>query len=213
MALNNKMDAPERLEAGEQLAYIEGMIREGRKTTEYWGWSLVLWGISYLVATAWGNLPAAGRSAAWAWPVTMIIASVLMASIAIFKKKGQPMTTRSRALTAVWSAAGFGIFLYAFPTAFAGRYGDGHTYTATIEILLGVAQIGAGIILRWRIQIIIGALWWIASLITTFTHTSLGVSAPFLAATFICFIGFGTYLMIREARDKAALRSGQVAHA
>lgn len=213
MAQAGQLGNSERFEASEQLAYIDGMIREGRKTTEYWGWSLVLWGTAYLVAIAWASTPAAGRSAAWAWPVTMVLASVLTASIAGSKKRGKPMNTRSRALTAVWAVAGLGIFFYAFPTTFAGRYGDGHTFTATIEILLGVAQIANGIILRWRTEIIIGALWWVASLVTTFTHTNLGVAAPFLAATIICFIGFGSYLMIREARDKAALRDGQVAHA
>ncbi len=213
MAQAGQLKSHQEFEASEQLAYIEGMIREGRKTTEYWGWSLVLWGTAYLVAIAWGSLPAAGRSAAWAWPVTMVVASVLMASISISKKRGKPMNTRSRALTAVWAVAGFGIFLYAFPTVFVGRYGDGHTFTATIEILLGVAQIASGIILRWRTEIIVGALWWVASLVTTFTHTDNGVSIPFLAATFICFIGFGSYLMVREARDKAALKEGQVAHA
>jgi hypothetical protein len=213
MAQAGQLDNHGRQEAGEQLAYIEEMIREGRKTTEYWGWSLVLWGTAYLVAIAWGNLPGAGRSVQWAWPVTMFLATVLMISISSSKKRGRPMTTRSRAISAVWATVGCGIFLYAFPTAFAGRYGDGHTFTAGIEILLGVAQIACGIILRWRVQIAVGALWWIASLITTFTHTNLGVAAPFLAATFICFIGFGSYLMIREARDKAALRQGRVAHA
>lgn len=213
MAHAGQLNSHEELNAGEQLAFIEGMIREGRKTTEYWGWSLVLWGTAYLVATGWASTPAAGRSAAWAWPVTMILASVLTASIAVSKKRGQPMTMRSRALTAVWVAVGCGLLLYCFPTVAAGRYGDGHTFTATIEILLGVAQIANGVILRWRTEIIIGALWWVASLVTTFTHTNLGVAAPFLLATFICFIGFGSYLMIREARDKAALREGQVAHA
>ena len=212
MAQAEMMGGHDREGASDQLVFIEEMIREGRKSTEYWGWCLVLWGTAYLVAIAWGNL-ATGRSADWAWPVTMIVASVLTGSIAARKKQGKPMTMRSRALSAVWATVGCGIFLYAFPTAFAGRYGDGHTFTATIEILLGIAQIACGIILRWRVQTVIGALWWVASLITTFTHTNLGVSAPFLTATFVCFIGFGSYLMIREARDKAALREGQVAHA
>lgn len=213
MTATNDMASPNRLEANEQLAYIESMIREGRKTTEYWGWSLVLWGTSYLVATGWASTPAAGRSAAFAWPVVMTLASVLTALIAISKKRGAPMTTRSRALTGIWVAVGCALLLYCFPTVAAGRYGDGHTFTATIEILLGAAQIANGIILRWRSEIVIGSLWWIASLITTFTHTNAGVAIPFLGATFICFIGFGSYLMIREARDKAALREGQVAHA
>lgn len=213
MAQTGQFENQEQLEASEQLVYIENMIREGRRTTEYWGWSLVLWGTAYLLATAWTNLPLAGRSALWAWPVTMSLAGFLTWRIAATKKRGKPVTVRTRALSTVWITAGFGIMLFAFPTVIAGRYGDGHTFTATIEILLGVAQIASGIILRWRAEILVGALWWVASMVTTFTHTDLGVAVPFIAATLICLIGFGTYLMVREARDTDALRAGQVAHA
>jgi hypothetical protein len=41
----------------------------------------------------------------------------------------------------------------------------------------------------------------------------MGLLVPFVAATIVLQIGFGAYLMVCEARDKARLRTGQVAHA
>ncbi len=35
----------------------------------------------------------------------------------------------------------------------------------------------------------------------------------FLAATLVCMIGFGIYLMVRESRAKAQARAGLVRHA
>ena len=48
------------------------MIAEGRRTTESWGWTFVLWGVAYYVAIAWAAL---GHSTL-AWPVTMIAAGI-----------------------------------------------------------------------------------------------------------------------------------------
>jgi hypothetical protein len=39
------------------------------------------------------------------------------------------------------------------------------------------------------------------------------VAYIFLAAVMVCNIGFGTYLMIRESRDKARARAAEVQHA
>ena len=40
-------------ELNDRLALIERMIAEGRRTTESWGWTFVLWGVVYYVAIAW----------------------------------------------------------------------------------------------------------------------------------------------------------------
>ena len=43
---------PEELELKDRLNLIETMIAEGRRTTESWGWTFVLWGVAYYVAMA-----------------------------------------------------------------------------------------------------------------------------------------------------------------
>ena len=62
-------------------------------------------------------------------------------------------------------------------------------------------------------QVAIGGVWWSAALVANLTQTADGAAVPFLVATLICNIGFGGYLMYLEARDKARIRAGQVAHA
>jgi hypothetical protein len=90
---------------------------------------------------------------------------------------------------------------------------DGHSYLAAIEILLGVAQLTSGLLLRWKLQMFVGLGWWVAAVVSIFTQSTMGLLVPFVAATIVLQIGFGAYLMVCEARDKARLRTGQVAHA
>ena len=40
----------------DRLSLIETMIAEGRRTTESWGWTFVLWGVAYYVAIAWSSM-------------------------------------------------------------------------------------------------------------------------------------------------------------
>ena len=60
-------------ELKDRLSLIESMIAKGRRNTESWGWTFVLWGAVYYLAIAWS---AWGHSV-WAWPVTMLIAVIV----------------------------------------------------------------------------------------------------------------------------------------
>jgi hypothetical protein len=213
MAQQAHFDNPLQQEASEQLALIESMIREGRKTTSYWGWVFVLWGVAYFIAMAWGSALVTAGTAIWAWPVTMTVTGLATGFISHWRNKGNPQTTKSRAIGGVWMAVGWGICLFAFPIILAHRFGDGHAFVGAIEILLGVANISSGFLLRWKLQTAVGLIWWTAALVTEVTQGGLYLGIAFIAATLICNIGFGSYLMVMEARDKARLRSGQVAHA
>ena len=42
-------------ELKDRLNLIETMIAEGRRKTESWGWTFVLWGVAYYVAIAWSS--------------------------------------------------------------------------------------------------------------------------------------------------------------
>ena len=90
------------LELTERLRLIESMIAEGRRSTRQWGWTFVLWGVAYLVATAWATW-----SKSWpAWPVTMTVTAVLSGVIANRITRGHPETALGRAIGAVWIAMG-----------------------------------------------------------------------------------------------------------
>ena len=196
-------------EIGQRIAMIESMMREGRRRTEYWGWNFLLWGVAYLVAVGWSSfLP--GRMLAW--PVTMIFAVLLTILIARKRMRHEPKTDRSRALGAIWMGMGWGIFAFAFPAAYSGHF-EAHSFMAAIEAMLGIGHVASGLTLRWPVQIAVGGLWWVAAIVSCFVPTNNGVAYIFLGAVLVCNIGFGTYLMIRESRDRARAQRAGVQHA
>jgi len=195
----------------ERLALIESMMQAGRKSTEYWGWNFLLWGIAYLVAVAWSSFLPHGGGPLLAWPITMIFATLLTIGIARRRTRNKPRSEKSRALQAIWTAMGCGIFVFAFPVAFSGHY-QPQSFMAAIEVMLGIAHVASGSFLRWPLQIVVGALWWVAAIASCFVNGN-GIAYVFLAATFVRMIGFGIYLMIRESRDKARARGAEVQHA
>lgn len=194
-------------EIGERIALIETMMREGRRSTEYWGWNFLLWGIAYFVAVGWSSLLPHAGGPLLAWPVTMTVAVVLTIVIARRRAGRRPRTEKSRALQAMWTAMGWGIFLFAFPVAFSGHY-QAQSFMAAIEVMLGIAHVASGAFLRWTVQSVVGALWWAAAVASCFVSGN-SVGYIFLAATLVCNIGFGIYLMAREGRERA----GEVQHA
>jgi len=196
-------------EIGERIALIEAMMRSGRRSTEYWGWNFLLWGVAYLVAVGWSNLLPRGGGSGLAWPVTMIFAVLLTIGIARRRMRNKPRTEKSRGIHAIWTAVGSGIFVFAFPVAYSGHF-QTQAFIAAIEVMLGIAHVGSGIFLRWTTQIVVGALWWTAAVASCFVSEN-ATAIIFLIATLICNIGFGIYLMIRESRDRA--RAGAVQHA
>lgn len=198
-------------ELGERIALIESMMREGRRSTEYWGWNFLLWGIAYLVAVGWSSFLPHGGGPLLAWPVTMIFAVLLTVGIARRRTRNRPRSEKSRGILAIWTGVGCGIFVFAFPVAFTGHY-QGQSFIAAIEAMLGIAHVASGTFLRWPMQIAVGALWWAAAIASCFVEGN-GIAYVFLAATFVCNICFGIYLMIRESRDKARGQAGQVQHA
>jgi hypothetical protein len=198
-------------ELRERIALIESMMRAGRKSTEYWGWNFLLWGIAYFVAVAWSSLLPRAGGPLLAWPITMIFAVLLTVGIARRRTRNKPRTEMSRGLQAIWTAMGCGIFVFAFPVAFSGHV-QAQSFMAAIEAMLGIAHVASGSFLRWPLQIVVGALWWVAAIASCFVNDN-GIAYVFLAATFVCNICFGIYLMIRESRDKARAQAAQVQHA
>lgn len=118
---------------------------------------------------------------------------------------------KSRALQAIWTAMGLGIFVFAFPVAWSGHF-QAQSFMAGIEAMLGIAHVASGSFLRWPLQIVVGAAWWVAAIASCFVKGN-GIGYVFLAATFVCNIGFGIYLMVRESREKARAGAGEVQHA
>jgi peptidoglycan/LPS O-acetylase OafA/YrhL len=179
-----------------RLELIEQMMAEGRRSTEKWGWSFVLWGVAYYVAAAWATL---GHSD-YAWPVTMIATGAISGIFFSRTKHGQPPTTLGRALGAIWSGMGISLFVVLIALGLGGHY-DAHVYMAIIGAMLAVANGASGLILKWKMQLACAIVWLGAGVAGCF-GTDTQVSIVFLTATFFCQIVFGAYVMISEARRR-----------
>lgn len=195
----------------DRLDLIECMIIEGRRKTESWGWTFLLWGVAYFVAILWASIGGAfsiwGAHTGLAWPITMIAAVVLTIAFGVRKGKGKPETTMGRAIVSIWISLGISMLLIFPSLAMTGRL-DEHSFVAIVAAMLGVANGASGIFLRWKSQFACAVIWWITSVAACFgSDTQLTII--FLSALFLCQIVFGIYAMMMESRR----RQREIAHA
>lgn len=196
----------------ERVRLIESMMAEGRRKTERWGWTFVLWGVAYYVAIVWATWGAGlsvwgAGSRQLAWPVTMIAACLVTIAIGARQGRGGPATTLARTISSVWSCVGVSGILIFPALAISGRL-DQHGFVAIIGAMLGVANGASALILRWKMQLACAVVWWLTTVIACFGSAA-QLTAVFLTALFLCQIVFGVYAMISESRR----RQSGVAHA
>jgi hypothetical protein len=194
----------------ERVRLIESMMAEGRLRTMRWGWTFVLWGLAYLVATAWssGWVGAPVWSQRYlAWPVTMIAAGIATGVAIARMKKGQPATTLGRAIGATWRAMGICLFVVLMSLGWSGRY-ETHVFLAIIGGMLGAANLASAMILKWKMQFACAVVW-LASAVAACFGTEELAGITFLAATFFCQIVFGVYVMVLESQRRK-LQNGVV---
>lgn len=197
------MSNAEELDLRDRLSLIETMIAEGRRKTESWGWTFVLWGVAYYVAIGWSYL---GKPSL-AWPVTMIAASIVTGVLASRVSSKKPDTTIGRSMMALWVGMGVSIFLLMVALSIAGRM-EIHLAIAIIGGMLGSTNAASSIILRWKMQFACAVVWW-ASMIAALFVSETQAGIIFLVALFFCQIVFGIYGMIRESRRNRAIVARQ----
>jgi len=186
----------ERQELNDRLSLIESMIAEGRRTTESWGWTFVLWGVAYYIAIAWATV---GHSY-WAWPVTMIAACVATVVVSAVKSRNRPRTKMRHAIGSIWAAAGISMFLLFMSLGISGRL-DQHIMMAAVGAMLGTANAASSMILKWKMQFACALVWWALTVFACFGKGN-ALTIAFLAALFFCQIVFGIYAMICDARRR-----------
>ena len=197
----------EEQELKDRLSLIETMIAEGRRTTESWGWTFVLWGVAYYVAILWAAL---GHSYL-AWPVTMIAACMATGVVVSLKTRNQPSTKMGHAIGSIWAAVGISMFLLFLSLGISGRM-DQHIMMAGVSSMLGIANAASSMILKWRMQFACALVWWALTVFACFGKGN-ALTVAFLAAIFFCQIVFGTYSMIRESRRRRQKGSQGAANA
>ena len=197
----------ERQELQDRLNLIESMIAEGRRKTESWGWTFVLWGVAYYVAIFWASL---GHSN-WAWPVTMITACAATGVLSSIKSRNRPGTQTGNAIGSVWIAVGISMFMLFMSLGMSGRM-DQHIMMAGISAMLGTANAASGLILKWKMQFACAVVWWAITVYACFGKGN-ALTIAFLAAIFFCQIVFGIYAMICDARRRQQYGNQGAAHA
>jgi len=153
------MEPPDRKEMLDRLKLIESMIAEGRRSTQRWGWSFLLWGIGPLFAMRWAaHWPHPG----WAWPVTMGVCIVVNGLVVKARqRRGEPETTTMRSVGAVWTCAGVTVVLLAVGAVWSGVVEFRCVYVALFA-LAAVAHGASSLILRWWPQFLAALVWWVA---------------------------------------------------
>jgi hypothetical protein len=187
----------EELELKERLSLIESMIAEGRRTTESYGWTFVLWGVAYYIAIAWSNL----FHSYLAWPVTMTAAGVLTVVIIARKRRKRPPTTTARAIGAIWCATGISMFVLFMALGWSGKLMDYNIFVAIMAAMLASVNAASSMFLKWKLQFACALVWWALTVYACFGGGKM-LTIAFLAALFLCQIVFGIYGMIREARAR-----------
>jgi fatty acid desaturase len=198
------MSSTEEQQLKDRLSLIESMIAEGRRTTESWGWTFVLWGVAYYVAIAWSALDPHQYTA---WPVTMIAAGVLSGVIASRRASRHPETTTGRAMMAIWLGMGISTFIVMMSLGISGRF-ELHVGVAIVGAMLGAANATSSIILKWKMQFACALVWWTTAAVSGFL-SEIQAGIVFLVAVFFCQIVFGIYCMIAESRKQKARSVGQ----
>jgi hypothetical protein len=93
---------------------------------------------------------------------------------------------------------GVTLVLYCF-TAIFTHHARGHAYIAAIFMIIGMAHAASAMILRWRVQGAVAALWWAGGLALFF------VPGPWFLAIFAAemlfgMVFFGLYAMWLDRR-------------
>ncbi len=183
-----------------QLELIEQMILEGRRTTERWGWSFVVWGVGHSAALLWSEL----AGAPWAWGVCMSTCGLVMAvASAVRRKNREKRPAQSRALGAIWEAFAWslGVAIVAAVVGGSRGYFENGVFYAQFFGLMGAANYASAVILRWPLQRILGIAWWGAALAALLAPPE-RVPWIFLGMAVVGEIGFGAWLMVRERREE-----------
>jgi hypothetical protein len=185
-------------ELKQRLELIESMLLAGRRQTESWGWTFLLWGIAYYVAIAVNHF----THSQWSWPVTMISAGILTWLLSMRVKKSNAGTTISRVMCSIWISFGISIFLL-FISMGINHMLQSRVFWAVTCTLLAMANAISGMTLKWKMQIACAVVWWISAAAICFSNQLQGF-IEFLVAIAFCQIFFGIYAMICDAKRRNA---------
>jgi len=184
----------------QRVELIEQMLAEGRRTTQYYGWIYLLWGVGHITALA---IVWATRNPMLAWGTTMTACGIITGIVFGCARRRQVKTTTiALAIGAVWWAIGISLCIVGFLGMFSHNFGPVamHAMPVFTLLLLGVANFTSAVILRWPLQLAIALFFWVAATAMFY----LPFKAAFWDYAVAMLIGnvlFGLYLMVLENRQ------------
>ena len=187
MAEFEQEDGITRDELVQRVALMEAMIAEGRHYTGRNSWIFVLWGLVDLTA--------------WAWPICLTAGVVLTLAGKTMQKsdKGYSRNDVCSRVMGVWGMMGLAMGIYvasAILTHFSWQY----SYIAGLLMMLGMAHAISAMLLRWRMQGLVAAVYWAGGVAIFVCNSGRATNAIMLFEMGIVMMLFGLYAMGREPR-------------
>lgn len=185
----------------QRLALMETMIAEGRRSTTHCGWIFVLWGVVDIAGMLWEW----ERPSYWIWPTVLAVGFALFFLILALQKKAPARCAnmQGRTVGAIWSMMGVATTLYVF-TGIYRHLAWQYSFSAAIFMMVGMAHAISAMVLRWRVQGLVAAIWWAGGIAMYFAHSSNEIFVVFPLEMFFGMILFGLYGMMLDRRDRSA---------
>jgi hypothetical protein len=182
----------------QRLALMETMIAEGRRSTTRCGWIFVLWGLVDIGGMAWEWF----RPSYWIWPTVLTVGFALYFLIRALKQEGPARCANmeGRTVGAIWSMMGLATTLYV-AAGMVRHLTWQCSYIAAIFMMIGLAHAISAMVLRWRVQGMVAALWWAGGIAMFFAHSGKEIFVIFPLEMFFGMVLFGLYGMWLDRRD------------
>jgi hypothetical protein len=202
-----KEDGTERADLMQRLEVMECMIAEGRQSIMRCGWIFVLWGLVDCAGYAWQYyLPQ--TTWRWTWPVCLAIGALITVAGRTYQKRqqGYRKSRQCSTIEAVWGMMGVTLALYVF-TAIMTHFAWQFSYVAGLMMIVGMAHAISAMILRWRAEGVVAAIWWAGGIAILCWNSHRATDDIFLLEMCLGMIAFGVYVMALERRERVRGRS------
>jgi hypothetical protein len=189
-----------REEIVQRIELMEAMVAEGRRFTARYGWIFVLWGVVDLAAMSWRYFqPDSLWVGQWAWPICLVAGAVLTLIGRALQGRQQSCIRglRCRSVEAVWGMMGLALAIY-ITGAMVRHLTWQYSYVAGLLIIIGMAHAISAVILRWRMQGVVAAIWWAGAIAAFCVRSNGGVQRIMFLEMVFGMILFGVYAMVLE---------------
>jgi hypothetical protein len=135
----------------------------------------------------------------WAWPICLVAGAVLTLIGRALQGRQQSCIRglRCRSVEGVWGMMGLALAIY-IAGAMVRHLTWQYSYVAGLLIIIGMAHAISAVILRWRMQGVVAAIWWAGAIAAFCVRSNGGVQRIMFLEMVFGMILFGVYAMVLE---------------